>query len=123
MPPTQRLALASFILGGILGLLVLGAAAATGNRHRMRYWLGGTVWGILSIGLVLTDCLRPATGYGPASEAAFPLFFAGVLGFPAALVWGQKPWGLRWVYAQLIMLVALAPGFMAIVAAALCAFT
>lgn len=123
MPPTQRLALASFILGGILGLLVLGAAAAAGNRHRLRYWLGGSVWGVLSMGLVLTDCLHPPTGYGPASGMAFPLFFAGVLGFPAALVWGQRPWALRWAFAQVIMLVSLLPGFMALVAAALCAFT
>ncbi|HYG57990.1 MAG TPA: hypothetical protein VD902_07985 [Symbiobacteriaceae bacterium] len=123
MPPTQRLALATFVMGAILGLLVLGAAAVTGNKFRTRYWLGGTLWGILSIGLVLSDCLNPATGHGPANGLAVPLFFAGTLGFPAALVWRQQGWVRRWLFAQLIMLVGVVPGFIALVAAALCAFT
>jgi hypothetical protein len=122
MPVTQRLAVAALVIGGILGLLVLAAAWGTGHPRKGPFWLAGTVWGVVSAGLVLTDCLHPG-GPGPVSGAAFPLYFAGLAGFPAAMAWRQPQWYMRWIFAQLILLLTLLPAFAAVVASALCTMT
>lgn len=122
MSPTQRLALISLALGALMGLLVLAAAAAAGRTRRVVPWLIGTAWGVLCTGLLLTDCLS-GRGPGPASEAAFPAYYGGVIAWPAALVWGRPRPALRWLFAQLVMLLTAGPAFLAAVAAAFCALT
>lgn len=119
MTVTLRLALASLVVGAILGLLVLAAAAAAGATKKWIHWLAGTAWGVLSSGLLLTDCLH-GRGPGPVSAASFPIFYAGVLLWPGVLAWRQPRWGLRWLYAQLIMLLTAIPAFLVAVAAAFC---
>lgn len=119
MPMTQVLALGSVGAGALLGLLVLGVAVVAGRRERVAAWLGGTVWGVLAAGLMLTDCLH-AGGPGPVSELAFPVFFSGLLLWPALLVWGQDRWYLRWPLAQLLLLLALGPAFVVATAATMC---
>lgn len=119
MSLTQRLALVSLGLGAVMGLLVLAAAAAAGRPKKVAPWLTGTAWGIVSTGLLLTDCLSSG-GPGPVSEAAFPIFYGGVVAWPILLVWGRPRWLLRWLFAQLIMVLTAGPAFLAAVAAALC---
>ncbi|HYF94535.1 MAG TPA: hypothetical protein VD969_20140 [Symbiobacteriaceae bacterium] len=124
MPVAARLALLALVIGGILGLLVLGAAAAAGRQKRLPFWLAGTAWGLLTAGMMLSDCAAGAgMGPGALSRSAFPVFFAGLAGFPVAVIWGQKPWLLKWFLAQLILLVAIAPAFFTAVISALCSFT
>jgi hypothetical protein len=122
MPVEQRLAVAALVIGGIFGALVLAAAWGTGHPRKVPFWLAGTAWGILSGVLVLTDCLHSG-GPGPVSNAAFPIYIAGLLGFPVAMAWRQPQWYLRWIFAQLILLLSLLPAFAAVVASALCSFT
>lgn len=122
MGAAPKMAMLSLIIGVVLGLLVLGAAAAAGRPRKLPFWLAGTAWGVLATALVLTDCLRPGLAPGKVSGLAFPLYFAGVVGFPVALVWGQRPWLLRWVLAQVILLVTVPPAFLAAVVSALCSF-
>jgi len=117
-----RLAILSVVIGGIMGLLVLAAAMAAGHTRKLPFWLAGSAWGALTVGLLLTDCLH-MRGPGPVSEAAFPVFFAGVAAWPVVLVWGQPHWMWRWLYAQLILLVTLGPAFLVAVLAAMCTFT
>lgn len=122
MTDTQRLALLSLAVGAIMGLFVLAAAAAAGQPKRWVHWLAGTVWGVLSTGMLLTDCLH-GNGPGPVSDAAFPLYYLGVLIWPVVLAWGKARWGLRWLYAQSLMLLTAIPGFLVAVAAAFCTLT
>lgn len=122
MSATQKLALLSVILGGITGLLVLGAAAVVKHPTKGRFWLGGTAWGIIVCVLMLTDCLHQR-GPGPVSDAAIPLFFAGLFLWPAAMTWRQSKWGVKWPLAQLVMLLTIGPAFFAAVIAAMCIMT
>ncbi|HWI51257.1 MAG TPA: hypothetical protein VNT01_03835 [Symbiobacteriaceae bacterium] len=115
-----KLALLTLAIGGIVGLLVLGAAAAAGRQRKLPYWLAGTAWGLLATGMLLSDCAGPGLGPSALARSAYPLFLAGVTGFPVALVWGQRPWALKWFLAQVIMLVTLGPAFLAAVISALC---
>jgi hypothetical protein len=117
-----KLALMSILIGGVLGLLVLGAAAAAGRPRKLPFWLGGTAWGVVAIMLVMTDCVHPGLGPGKVAGVAFPIYFAGLVGFPVAMVWGQRPWLLRWFLAQVVLLVSIAPAFLAAVVSALCTF-
>ncbi len=119
MSITLRLALASVLAGGAMGGIVWLAAVAAGRTVRLPYWLGGTGWGILTAGLLLTDCLHHI-GSGPVSEAAFPLYFGGLLAWPVALAWRQPRWLMRWLLAQAALLLTLGPAFLVAVAAALC---
>ncbi|HWI64257.1 MAG TPA: hypothetical protein VNT75_20655 [Symbiobacteriaceae bacterium] len=120
MPATARLALLSLLIGGVQGLLVLGAAAAAGRPRKLPYWLAGTAWGLLTTGMLLSDCAGPNLGPSAFARAGYPVFFAGLAGFPVALVWGQRPWVLRWLLAQVVLLVSIAPAFLAAVVSALC---
>lgn len=121
MSHTLKLALLSLAIGSAMGLVVMAAAAAAGQRQRLVFWAGGTVWATIDVGLLLTDCLRHARG--PISEAALPIFFVGVALWPMVLSWGQAQWLLRWCLAQVIMLAAIGPAFFAAVVAAMCTFT
>lgn len=122
MSQTLTLALASLAVGAVMGLLVLAAAAAAGRPKKLLPWLIGSAWGVLYAGLLLTDCLA-RRGPGPLSEAAFPIYYTGLFAWPAALAWGRPKWGLRWLYAQMIMLLTAIPAFVTAVAAALCNLT
>ncbi len=122
MTTTQRLALLSLTVGAVMGLLVLAAAAAAGREKKLIHGLAGTAWGALASGLLLTDCLA-AGGPGPISEAAFPLYYGGVIIWPIVLVWGQPRWGLRWLGAQLLLLLTALPAFVVAVASAYCTLT
>lgn len=120
MVASAKLALLSLFIGGILGLLVLGAAAAAGRPRKLPYWLAGTAWGLLTTGMLLSDCAGANLGPSTIARAGYPVFFAGLAGFPVALVWGQRPWLLKWLLAQVILLVSVAPAFLAAVVSALC---
>lgn len=122
MPAAQRLALAAVIVGLVIGLLVLGAAWAAGRRHKTLFWMGGTAWGILLSWLILTDCIRPI-GHGPLGDIALTIYFGGLVIWPVGLAWGQPRWWLRWLLAQLVMLLTLAPAFLVAIVSALCSFT
>jgi hypothetical protein len=104
-----RLGLLSLILGGAMGLLVLGGAAVAGRPEKRWFWLGGTAWGTLAAGLMLTDCLF---GPGPSlvSKAAFPIYAGGLVLWPV-------------VAAQAVLLLSLGPALVGAVAAALCTFS
>lgn len=123
MPTTQRLALAVIIIGGLQGLLVFAAAWAAGREKKMPYLGMGFAWGVLTAMMMLSDCLRTPQGPSRVFDLAVPIYFAGLIGFPASMVWKRKPWVTRWLFAQLIMLPTLAPAFATAVAAALCSFT
>lgn len=122
MPMTQRVALFSLAVGLIFGLLVMAVAAVAGRTHKGLFFLGGLAWGTLSAGLMLTDCLHGRTP-GPVSDAAFPVYFAGLVAWPAIAVWRQPNWPLRWLGAQAILLVSAVPAFMVTIIAALCTLT
>jgi hypothetical protein len=117
-----RLGLLSLILGGAMGLLVLGGAAVAGRPEKRWFWLGGTAWGTLAAGLMLTDCLF---GPGPSlvSKAAFPIYAGGLVLWPVVLVWRRPDWFWRWVAAQAVLLLSLGPALVGAVAAALCTFS
>jgi hypothetical protein len=72
--------------------------------------------------MLLSDCVGANLGPSFFARAAYPVFFAGVVGFPVALVWGQRPWVLKWLLAQVILLLSAAPAFLVAVASALCSF-
>jgi|GEM_PF-2796429 len=124
MSQSLRLAMAIVLLGGIIGLMVLAAAAVAGRQRKVPYWLAGTGWGMVVTGLSLADCLI-GSGRGPSfiSDMAVPLFFGGVLVWPVALSWKHPRWALRWLAAQGVMLLTVAPAFIAAVGGALCSFT
>lgn len=122
MSITLRLALTSLAVGCFMGLVVAAAARAGGRPRRLPFFLAGSGWGVIVSGLILTDCL-PGMGPGPVSESSFSLFFAGLFLFPPVITWGRSRRVIRWVYAQLVMLLNLLPGFIMAVTAALCTFT
>lgn len=115
-----ELAMSSLVIGGVMGLLILMAAAAADRQPKLWLFLAGIGWGVLATALLLTDCYYQR-GPGPVSNTAFPVFFAGVFAWPAYLAWRQRLWPLRWVLAQLVMLLTLLPAFGVAVAAAMCA--
>jgi hypothetical protein len=117
-----RIVILALLVGGILGLLVLGAAAAAGRPRKQPYWLAGTIWGILTSAMLLSDCAGSNLGPSFLARAAYPVFFAGVAGFPVVLVWGERPWALKWFLAQGILLLSVGPAFVAAVISALCSF-
>lgn len=119
MTLTLRLAIESILFGAVLGLLVLAAAAAAGRTRKLPFWLSGTAWGIITSGLALSDCLHKA-GSGPVSDAAFPVFFGGLLLFPVLLVWRQPYWFLRWILAQSVLVLCIGPAFLVAVIGAMC---
>lgn len=126
MPVSLRLALGAIILGALMGWLVVGAAWVAGRRtHRSWTWLGGFVWGAFATAMILSDCMRKSPGPGPLSDAALPLVVFGVIGWPlflAYLSWPAERWWLRWIAAQVVMLLNLAPVFLAGIVAVLCSF-
>jgi hypothetical protein len=117
-----KVAAVSLVAGGLMGLLVLGAAAVAGRRRKGCLWLAGTAWGALTCGLLLTDCLGPQW-YPAPSAVAVPLLFGGVFGWPIALVWQRPQWFVRWVGAQLVMLLTAGPAYLILLVAALCALS
>lgn len=120
MPAAPKLAILTLVMGGVVGLLVLGAAAAAGRPRRLPYWLAGTAWGIITAAMLLSDCTGSRLAPSVLARSAYPVFFAGLIGFPISLVWGQRPWLMRWFLAQLILLLAAGPAFIAAVISALC---
>jgi hypothetical protein len=120
---TARLALT---LGGgaIIGVLVLLAAAAAGKGERKwHFGLGGTAWGFALAWMALADCPGPGATPGQMSNIAFPVLLGGLVIWPVVMAWGQPRWFWRWLAAQLVVALALAPAFVLGVLVALCNFT
>lgn len=122
------LVLALGLATSILGLLALAAGYVANWQNRRRPFLWGFAWGLLTaLGPVLV-CAE-ARGAPAWLLAAVPawlspiVFLAGGLGFPLLFAHGQPGAPAKWLYAQLVLIPALAPAAFLSAMAALCAFT